>query len=112
MDDFKEVELQKTDYIFTGNEYLIPNNCLLKLEKLVMVNDYPEYQGQRAIVMAHTTSKGRGKEFKVSVAIASFIIGKDYEQNINILLNPSDQCFLELTGPNIVIQLQYSTIEQ
>lgn len=62
--------------------------------------------------MAHVTSPTADQRTaQIDVAIASFIIGRDYDQSSDILISPVDRCVLTCLGPQIPVQLLYSVLQ-
>jgi hypothetical protein len=97
-------------FIPPGGEFTVPSTSNIRLDRFSLLDDHPA--GERLTVMAHVTSPtGDQRTAQMDVAIASFIIGQDYDQSSDILISPVDTCVLTCLGPHIPVQLLYSVLQ-
>ena len=101
--------LQQTSIITLDKPFHVPHDTYIKLERFTIIDDNPDFEGQRINIIAHgNTPKKDGQAMMTNVPISSFIVGQDYEQEANIVLSPIDDIDISMTGPNLKIQVLYS----
>ena len=111
--DSQSIQIHQTSILNLENSITFPQMDMIKIEKFCLIKNYPQFEGKRVNIMAKVISKSiSGNEIISNVSISSFIIGKDFEQSANILLNSNDLCTIYLQGPNVEIQVQYIIFEE
>lgn len=105
----EEEHIQLTSIIATDNSFHVPRDKYIKLERFTLIDDNQEYEGQRINIFVHgNSSKKDGQMIETNVPISSFIIGRDYEQEADLLISPADDLEIIVTGPCLRVQLLYS----
>ena len=107
----ERVQEQKTVIISIDKPFHIDSDRYIKLERFTIIDDNPEYEGQRICIIVHgKTPRKDGQMMITNVPISSFIIGTDYEQEANLLLSPLDNVDIKMIGPDLKMQILYSEI--
>jgi hypothetical protein len=92
-----------------GGTFSIPPNSHIHLQRISIIDDCPDLSGRRLTLIAHVTSPTEdGRTVQMDVALASFILGQDYDQSTDIMFAPVDQCVITTIGPEVAVQLLYS----
>lgn len=100
---------QKIAIIRGEQSFKLAGDQYIRFERFIIVDDYPEYAGQRLTIMAHVDTIGiQGNMIKMDVAIASFVIGQNYDQEANHIISAADKTVLSVVGPSIPIQVQFT----
>lgn len=87
----------------------MPGDVYVRIERFSLLDDYPDLEGQRLSIMAHVTSPTLdGGTTQMNVAIASFLIGRDFDQSCDLIIAPTDKCTLGVVGPDVPVQIIYS----
>jgi hypothetical protein len=93
-----------------GGEFTVPFTNNIRLDRFSLLDEQPA--GERLTVMAHVRSPTTDRRTaQMDVAIASFIIGQDYDQSSDIVISPADRCVLTCLGPQVPVQLLYSVLQ-
>ncbi|EAY16915.1 hypothetical protein TVAG_150660 [Trichomonas vaginalis G3] len=89
-----------------------PTQGYVDLHRFSLIDDYPDFQGQRVIVYATLDTVARsGKDLHVKISIASLILGKDYESTADFKISAKDNVNVTVEGPDVSIQMLYSQYE-
>lgn len=94
-----------------GEEYVVPSaDGHVRIERLTVLGDPSPAAPQRLVVMAHNTARTvDGRDVAFEVAIASFVPGRDFDQQCDLLFSPADRCVLTLRGDGAQsVQIQYT----
>ena len=75
----------------------------------ISILDYPEEAaGKRVTVFADVkATKLDGNELNQHVAIAAFVLGKTFNEELDLLFSPSEDVALSCKGPEATLQIQY-----
>jgi hypothetical protein len=100
---------QRAAVIPPGGSFSIPPGGHVRVERFSILDDHPSLSGRRLTVMAHVQvpTLDRGPAL-INVAVASFVIGRDYDQGVEFLIGPVDRCGLNCVGPAVAVQVIYS----
>lgn len=108
-DVFEIAQKQKVMILYPNKKFELVPTSHIRLEKFTIIKDDPQYIGQRLIILADVTTTTLDKrKINLNVAIASMIIGKEYEQNLDLILSPVDHCILTIQGPPLPIQILFT----
>jgi hypothetical protein len=102
-------DLQRIAVIPPGGRFEVPRTSYVRLERLSILEDYPDLAGHRATVMSHVASPTKdGRTVQTDIALSSFIIGRDYDQSADVIFSPVEECTIDTVGPGVPIQVLYS----
>ena len=105
--------LYKVEVISSSKPFSFPQDNYKKVKSFIIVDDNELYAGQRITIMAEvrTISVKKQKEFFQNIAIASFIVGKDFQEEVDLLFGPADNTTIKVIGPDINIQMRYAELD-
>lgn len=87
----------------------LPSDSYVRIERFSILSDHTQFVGQRVSVMASVDAQtADGRAINMNTAIASFIIGRDFDQNCELVISPSDKCKLSLVGAPVTVQMLFS----
>jgi hypothetical protein len=99
---------QRIAVIPPGGSFIVPATGYIRIERISIVEDYPNLSGRRVTVMSHVTSPTQdGRTVEIDVALSSFVIGRDYDQSADIVFAPVDKGTIDVKGPEVSIQVTY-----
>lgn len=100
--------------ISPSKSFSFPPENYKKIKSFIVAEDNELYVGQRISIIAEvrTVSVKKQKEFFQSIAIASFIIGKDFQEDVDLLFGPADNTTIKVIGPEINIQMRYAELDE
>ena len=100
---------QFAEIIRPGSVFGVPTSYYVRIERFSILSDHTPFKGQRLCVVADVDAPTQdGRTVNMNVAVASFIIGKDFDQNCDLVVSPTDRCKLSLTGPPVEVQVLFS----
>lgn len=104
----------KTILISPQEPLELQHESYIRIESLSVSASYTQlakFIHERISIMLHvSTVSHTNREINIDASIASFIIGKDFEHECNLLLSPADECSFFTLGPPIPIQIKYSIL--
>jgi hypothetical protein len=102
-------ERQRVAVISPGGSFDVPATGHVRIERFSILDDHPRSDGQRVTVIAdaHVPTLDRGPT-GITVAVASFVIGRDYDEPVEFLIGPADRCTLRCIGVEVPVQVIYS----
>ncbi|OHS99978.1 hypothetical protein TRFO_33503 [Tritrichomonas foetus] len=100
---------QCSDIIQPDTPFSIESKGHIRIEQLSILSDDESLNGSRVTVMAHVLANTSDRrQIAMDVAISSFIIGRDYDQPMNLVISPTDKCTLTIVETQVPIQILYS----
>ena len=92
-----------------GESFVVPSSCYVRIERFSVLEETPRLSGQRVCVMAEVETKTPDRRtVTMKAAIASLIIGKDFDQSCDLVISPSDRTVLTILGTPVPLQMLYT----
>ena len=92
-----------------GEVFEVASDCYTRIERFSILSDYTPFAGQRVSVMASVDAPTvDGRTVNMNVAVASFIVGRDFDQNCELVISPADKCKLSVVGAPVEMQMLFS----
>ena len=94
-------------------EFQLPRDVHTRIDRFSLLPAPEVGEGHRVVVMANVTATtSDSRNVNINVAVASFIVGQDFDQQCNIIVAPSDKCVLTTLGAPVPIQILYTRFKE
>lgn len=102
--------MEESFVISTGQSKKIAEDCIVRIELFSITTENPSCIGQRVTIFADVEQTTKDKRLiHNKVAIASLVVGTDWDQPVDLMFNPSDRASICCEGADVEIQCIFTS---